>query len=74
MSGKMYSGVVVYFDADTEETGRIERAFATQEGAEHWVLRTMMKAVKEHPGIEEVEGDWESPGGLGKTFRMSVGL
>ena len=72
-SDKAYNGRVVFVN-DSGNVVAYEHNFDTTEEVENWVLGTMMQAVKDNPNIEEVDGDWESVGMMGKTFKMFVGF
>lgn len=64
---------LVAYKNHSDETVTIEKNFDSDKDADKWVRSKMFHIFITHPDIKWIEGDWESAGGIGCNYYVTIG-
>lgn len=64
---------LVKYEIFSGEIITIEKNFNLCNDADIWVKQKMFRIVMSRPDIKWIEGDWESAGGIGCNYYVTIG-
>lgn len=64
---------LVMYENHSDETTTIEKNFDSYEDADKWVKHKMFCIIMSCTDIKWIEGDWESAGGMGCNYSVTIG-
>lgn len=67
-----YHAMVKYHNM-LDETVTIEKSFHSSKKADEWIRKNMASVMSNPANIQWIEGDWESAGGIGCNYSITIG-
>lgn len=67
-----YHAMVKYHNM-FDETVTIEKSFRSSKKADEWIRENMASIMSNPVNIQWIEGDWESAGGIGCNYSITIG-
>ena len=64
---------LVMYENRSDETTTIKKKFDSYEDADKWVKQKMFYIFMSYSDVKWVEGDWESSGGIGCNYSVTIG-